>query len=442
MVLIQITSSQWVAAIFGSLAFASIWLRFFDPANAPSDEEEKQVKRKPIMPAFARGSNKTETIDLSPHDKTRTLPAVPESVGPATFEFGSTSGFGDEENSKFSTRRRRPSEVLMAGLDATASQLSISIPGAEALRNTRSTRRKQVSVDDLASAVEREVEQTESQRSYRSGRTVYYPTPFGPMAAPARDIPKPLPPARTPPRILTLPDDARISPRASTSTPTRVSLGSMVRSSGSRDSLVGGPISRSGSSSALAAAYHSAESGEEEEYVAQSPTLTLVGSSGGPRSPTSARGWVQREWAAAESADRVVASRSSLSMSRSRRPSVLESTAESAEARWNGQADEESQPSSSPAPTSRWRSESLPPRPAPDRPLPAIPGPALFSHLAFTHHPAASPSRDAPYTSPNRPQIPLQALQPPPGAKGRRAVLSVSPRNVGDLPLVSPGVFF
>lgn len=306
----------------------------------------------------------------------------------------------------------------MLPIDATASLVSINIPGAEALRKTRSTKRKPSAGFDEISAIERELEQTESQRSYRSGRTVYYPTPFGPMAAPARDIPKPLPPARTPPRVLALPEDsARGSPRGSiSSTPARASLGSIVRHSYSHDSLVNitGPVSRSASSSALATAYANAELTEEDEYIAQSPTQTLVGSLGGPRSPTSARGWVQREWAASETAEPAV--RSSLSMNRKRRPSVLETTTEYAAE----EPEELSQESDTSEHASRWRSASLPPRPSPERPLPRIPGPALFSHVG---HPASSPSRDAaPYTSPNRPMMALLPLQPPPGA--RRAVLS------------------
>ncbi|CEH16795.1 hypothetical protein CBOM_07001 [Ceraceosorus bombacis] len=246
-------AAAWTAVVFGTLALSSIFSRFFDPANAPSDDDSR---RQASRLGSKRPRNGSTTFNaLSPHDKTRTLPAVPESVH-ATFDAGTMTSRGEadtfrshrqvpdpEEQSadalddvgiKFSLKRdkRKPNAIFMrpvadgimsqtASMDDPQFQI-MSINDAEdpqtASRISSSSRRSKktmrpklfnrskssvhVPMDETAtmtSLVENlDLDPGRVQRSLRQGKTVYYPTPFGPMPAPVRGAGMPLAPARSP----------------------------------------------------------------------------------------------------------------------------------------------------------------------------------------------------------------------------------------------------
>jgi hypothetical protein len=206
-------AASWVAVVFGTLSFASIFSRFFDPSH-----EDAQRTRTPF--AAAARSGKTNSDMLSPHERTRPLPAVPESVG-ATMDAGMLSMGGGEERStsdvldgiKFQLRpdAQAPGTLLMRPVDGGAggsadvspesTQLGVAHVFRRGGRRQRRLQAERAAALDAAGTTSfpEEVSQTDSQRSFKAGRTVYYPTPYGHMPAPARGEVMPLPPERSPP---------------------------------------------------------------------------------------------------------------------------------------------------------------------------------------------------------------------------------------------------
>lgn len=240
-------ATAWCNVTFGTATFFAIFSRFLDPANAPYREDDSSSKgqghkRSPF--AFRAGTGGSKTLaGPSPHDKTRTLPAVPESVGqtidstlqsvsisrsawdqqqqqapdgkpraktmmsfrimrdagrsgalllrPTGDQLASQASFGQPDSANVSTHGR-----------PSADESGANTPRMAAKRKKSRTNRHRGGGDEASSSfiMEEYGSQTSSARSYREGRTVYYPTPFGPMPAPAPPEPKPLPPERSPPR--------------------------------------------------------------------------------------------------------------------------------------------------------------------------------------------------------------------------------------------------
>lgn len=263
--------AAWAAVVFGSLTIGSIWSRHFDPESGRSETGSK-----PKSP-FSRNSKVPPTP--SPHTKTRALPPVPESVsvsaGVTTTQ--RSHSFSDLRSAiKFSIMRdaSKPETLVMKPCD----------PGSS-----------QVSLNETSSAPAHDVEETESRpfvntrngnggrggRMNRFGakmpqdakrlslleevemnpRQVFYPTPYGPVAAPAPSEPQLFRSAPTTPQV--------------------------------------------GSSSRYESASSGAPSSDHDQFdpPARSPTLVEFPrhSVSMPRSPTSP--WIAREWANAERED-------------------------------------------------------------------------------------------------------------------------------------------
>lgn len=250
-------TTAWCNVVFGTATFFAIFSRYLDPANASARDDDSSpkgqngaLKRSPF--AFRAGTGGTKTLDgTSPHDKTRTLPAVPESVGqtmdsalqsisisrsawdqqqhlspdgkpraktmmsfrimrdagrsgalllrPTADQLTSQASFGQAESANVSTHGRTSVDESGTNTGTNTPRLVIGSGKSKKSSSSRNQRHRGPG-DETSFIMEEYTSQTSSARSYRDGRTVYYPTPYGLMPAPAPPEPKPLPPERSPPR--------------------------------------------------------------------------------------------------------------------------------------------------------------------------------------------------------------------------------------------------
>jgi len=183
--------AAWGAVVFGSLTFFAILARLADPANTRDDEPKK---KKPSQPSrflpfrvpSSQGQSRTLTDEQQQQqqEKSRTMPAVPESVG----------GTFDDPLQSNATYSSIPSKSLRRGLKGGIKFNIQRKQGGLILRP-----------DDMSfggvgvGSIVEEESHTLSRRSYRSGSLVYHPTAHGDMPCPAPPMPKPLAPERSPP---------------------------------------------------------------------------------------------------------------------------------------------------------------------------------------------------------------------------------------------------
>ena len=176
--------AAYASCVFGFLTVGSIWLRNFDSGAMDQRRSTPFVRNsKDAAAAAAAAAGAGAGWQPVLAEKTRTLPAVPESVGVDTSV--SMSQAGDMRAIKFSLARDQPHAN---GLVLQPDESHVQPPHA-------------IAEEDLASEQEHEHEQEES--------LVFYPTPFGPVPAPA--------PARGVP--LSGPTSLRSSPRTDDSPP-------------------------------------------------------------------------------------------------------------------------------------------------------------------------------------------------------------------------------
>lgn len=207
--------TAWGAVLFGTLTIFAIFARFVDPANFNS-HEESEVKRTNSSPRFLpfriipflnrNTSDNTLADNGQGQEKSRSMPAVPESVG-GTMDDQLRSNMS--YSSRIASRSRggvmrfnilnRSGRLIMrpaADTSFTHQESAASFGMVEQLRSIDSRGLPASVPQDMT--ISEEESQLQSRPSYRQGSLVYQPTPYGDMPCPA-PLPKPLAPERSPP---------------------------------------------------------------------------------------------------------------------------------------------------------------------------------------------------------------------------------------------------
>ena len=209
-------AAGWGALVFGSLTFFAILARFADPANTPDYERKKSSGKRffTFCPRLTQSSQaQSDTLADGLQEKTRTLPAVPESVG-ATMDdplqssatlssFKSKSRRGLKGGMKFNIQKKHGGLILRPEQDMSFGQPeSASVSYHDETRTSTSRRAPRFVPQDMTQGSIME------EAQYRS----YHHSTYGEMPQPAPLVSKPLAPERTPPLTpirLDMPDEAR-----------------------------------------------------------------------------------------------------------------------------------------------------------------------------------------------------------------------------------------
>lgn len=219
--------TAWGAVVFGSATIGSIFVRHFDPASGNDCMKSPVVKKKRVGKSLGMGLSSKER-ELSPHERTRTLPPVPESVtgtmgdrtvtevavfptdgtnsrgggqdsssgdiGNQSFPSLKGRSFGERRAMKFSLGRdsRKPGALILRAMDPssqTTSQASMGGFGGDSFAAAQ--QRTIDSGNDVerldTHAADLEAEQTSSRRSNRSLKSRF---PFINRSKPNEEFPQ------------------------------------------------------------------------------------------------------------------------------------------------------------------------------------------------------------------------------------------------------------